>query len=61
MIAQKWPSLEKVAKTIVGTKIWKLYLKVQNISIKPLLKPKKNYNKPCFETTLLGENIKKIL
>jgi len=35
----------------------KLNLKVQNIYIAPLLKPKKLHNKSCFETDY-GENIK---
>jgi hypothetical protein len=32
-------------------------LKAQNIYIKPLLKPKNSYNKPCFETAYLGESV----
>jgi len=35
-------------------------LKVQNIHIKPLLKHLNAYNKPCFETAYLSENVKKI-
>jgi hypothetical protein len=35
----------------------KLNLKTQNIYIKPLLKPKNTYNKPCFETGYLGKNV----
>jgi hypothetical protein len=31
----------------------KLNFKAQNIYIKPLLKPKNTYNKPCFETGYL--------
>jgi hypothetical protein len=34
-------------------------LKVQNILIKPLLKPKNTYDKPFFENTYYGENVKK--
>jgi len=33
-----------------------LNLKAQTISIKPLLKPENNYNKPCFQTAYLGDN-----
>jgi hypothetical protein len=52
--------LGKVAKTGVKTKITKistskLNLKVQNIYIEPLLKPKNTCNKSYFETTYLGE------
>jgi hypothetical protein len=32
-------------------------LKVQNIYIKPLLKPLNTYNKQCFETAYFGENV----
>jgi hypothetical protein len=32
-------------------------LKVQNIYIKPLLKPYNTYNKPCFETAYFGKNV----
>jgi hypothetical protein len=32
-------------------------LKAQNIYNKPLLKPEHTYNKPCFETAYLGENL----
>jgi hypothetical protein len=34
-------------------------MKVQNIYIKPLLKPKNTCNKPYFETAYLGKNVKK--
>jgi hypothetical protein len=55
--------LEKVAKTVTKPKIakistTKLNLKVQNIYIKQLLKPKNTCNKPYFNTADLGENIK---
>jgi hypothetical protein len=47
--------LEKVAKIVakprnVKISTAKLNLKFQNICIKPLLKFKITYNKPCFET-----------
>jgi hypothetical protein len=32
-------------------------LKAQNIYIKPLLKPSNTYNKSCFETAYLGQNL----
>jgi hypothetical protein len=32
-------------------------LKAQNIYIKPLLKLRNTYNKPCFEAAYLGENV----
>jgi hypothetical protein len=35
--------------------------KVQNIYIKPHLKPKNTCNKPYFKTTYFGENIKDLL
>jgi hypothetical protein len=35
-------------------------LKVQIGYIKALFKPQNTYNKPCFETAQLGENVKKI-
>ncbi len=35
----------------------KYLLKAQNIYIKPFLKHKNTYNKPCFETAYLGENL----
>jgi hypothetical protein len=38
----------------------KLNFKVQNIYIKPLLKPKNTFNNPCFETVYLGEGLKKL-
>ncbi len=51
---------EKVAKTVAKSPNDKistseLDLKVQNIYIKPLLKPKNTYNKPFFETAHLCE------
>ncbi len=36
----------------------KINLKVLNIHIKPLLKPKNRHKKLCFETAYLGENVK---
>jgi hypothetical protein len=39
----------------------KLNLKVQNIYIKPLLKPQNTYNKLCFETAYLGKNVINLL
>jgi len=33
-------------------------LKVQNINIKPFLKPSCTHDTPCFETAYLGKNIK---
>jgi hypothetical protein len=39
----------------------KLYLKAQNIYIKPLLKPSNTYNKPCFETAYLSKNVINLL
>jgi hypothetical protein len=36
-------------------------LKAQNIYIKPLLKPYNAYNKLCFETAYLGENVINLL
>jgi hypothetical protein len=36
----------------------KYLLKAQNIYIKLFLKLKNTYNKPCFETAYLGENVK---
>jgi hypothetical protein len=36
---------------------FKANLKVQNICIKPLLKPKNAYNKPYLEIAYLGENV----
>jgi hypothetical protein len=58
--------LRKLAKTVAKPKIAKistskLNLKVQNIYIKPLLKPKYTWNKPYFKTDYLGENVKKLL
>ncbi len=55
------PSFEKVAKTVAKPEIAKistpkLYLKVQNIYIKPLLKPKNSSNKPYFETNSVVRN-----
>ncbi len=35
-------------------------MKVQNIYIKLVLKPKDAFSKPCFETVYLGENVIKI-
>jgi hypothetical protein len=32
-------------------------LKAPKNYIEPLLKPKTTYNKPCFETAYLGENV----
>jgi len=32
-------------------------LKVENIYIKPLLKPQNTYNKPCIETAYLSKNV----
>jgi hypothetical protein len=54
--------LEKVAKTVakprnVKISTAKLNLKFQNICIKPLLKFKITYNKPCFETAYSGLKI----
>jgi hypothetical protein len=53
-----------VAKTVAKTKKYQnIYteanLKVQIISIKPLLKTQNAFNKLCFETAYLGENAKK--
>jgi hypothetical protein len=58
--------LENVAKTVAKPKIAKrftskLNLRVQNIYIKPLLKPKNTCNKLYFETNYFGENVKKLL
>jgi hypothetical protein len=39
----------------------KLNLKAQNSYITPLLKPRITYNKPCFETAYLGENVINLL
>ncbi len=39
----------------------KLKLKAQDIYIKPLLKPKYTYNKPCFETAYIGKNVINLL
>jgi hypothetical protein len=55
--------LDKVAKTVGKTKkakisTSKLNFKVQNIYIKPILKPEDTYNKPCFETAYLGLCVK---
>jgi hypothetical protein len=36
-------------------------LKAQNIYNKPLSKPLNTYNKPCFETAYLGENLLNLL
>jgi hypothetical protein len=36
-------------------------LKTQNIYKKPLWKPLNTYNKPCFETAYLGENLKNLV
>jgi hypothetical protein len=54
---------KKLAKIIAYTKNAKistlnLNLKVKNIYTKPLLNLCNAYNKPCFETVDLGENIK---
>jgi len=47
--------LEKVAQNAtVSTS--KLNLEVQNVYIKPHLKPLNTYNKPLVETSCLGEN-----
>ena len=56
------PIFQKVAKTVSKPKnakisTTKLNLKAQNINNKPLLKPKNTYNKLCFETAYLGENV----
>jgi hypothetical protein len=34
---------------------------IQNIYIKPLLKPKNTYNNPCFECAYLGESVTDLL
>jgi hypothetical protein len=39
----------------------KLNLKAQNIYIKPLLKHKNTYNKPCFGSANFGENVVNLL
>ena len=44
-----------------GEKEPKQLPKVQNIYIKPYLKPKNSSNKPYFKTTYLGENIINLL
>jgi hypothetical protein len=56
------PIFPKVAQTVSKPKKAKIFetklnLKAQNIYIKPLLKPYNAYNKPCFETAYLGENV----
>ncbi len=38
----------------------KLNLKVKNLNIEQLLKPKNTHNKMLFETEYLGENIKNV-
>jgi hypothetical protein len=56
------PNFQKVAKTSFQAKKpkSKFVLKVQIGYIKALFKPQNTYNKPCFETAQLGENVKKI-
>ncbi len=39
----------------------KLNLEAKNIYINPLLKPQNTYNKPCFETAYLCENVINLL
>ncbi len=51
-IAQK---VAKSKKAKISTT--KLNLKIQNIYIKPLLKPENTHNKPCFESAYLGKNV----
>ncbi len=58
--------LEKVAKKVAKPKFaqvstLKLNLKVRNIYIKQLLKPKNTYNKPYSVAAYLAENVKKCL
>jgi hypothetical protein len=60
------PIFQKVAKTVSKPKkakisTTKLKLKAQNIYIKPLLKPQNTFNKPCFETAYLCENVINLL
>jgi len=54
---EKSPIFGKIAKLVAQPKkCWKYIskpnLKVQNIYIKPLLKPKNTHNNSCFETAL---------
>jgi hypothetical protein len=51
-----WKILPRFLKSQNGQKI-----KVQNIYIKPILKPQNTYNKRLIDTVYLGENVKKIL
>jgi hypothetical protein len=53
------PKVSKAKEAKIST--IKLNLKAQNIYIKPLFKPKNTYNKPCFETAYLGENVINLL
>ncbi len=48
---------QKRPKYLQQNSIWKL----KNIYTKPLSKPKNAYNKPCFETAYLGENVINLL
>jgi hypothetical protein len=60
------PIFQKVAQKVSKSKkakisTTKLNLKAKNIYIKPLLKPQKTNNKPCFETAYLGEYVINLL
>ncbi len=63
---KKLPFFQKIAQKVAKSKkakisTTKLNLKAQNIYNKPLLKPPNTYNKACFESTYLGENLINLL
>ncbi len=66
----EWPEnhqiFQRIAQKVAKSKKAKIstiqvYLKTQNIYIKPLLEPESTYNKPCFETAYLGKNVINLL
>ncbi len=57
---------QRIAQKVTKSKKAKIFttkfnLKVQNIYIKPIFKPKNTYNKPSFETAYLGKNVINLL